>query len=112
MAAKPAPMIVGNAVGLSSRIDPNGPVYYVAGGACGFAGVVVKDGRHGFARYCRSQRIGHRNYYGGHYVPARPAWTAGSELCQSLAIAEAYAAGYAAELRAAGVDCYVDSRLD
>lgn len=111
-AARPTPMIVGNAIGLSDRIDPSGPIHYVAGGACGFAGVIVKDGRHGFARYCRSQRIGHRHYYGGHYVPARPQWVANSPLCQSMEIAAAYAAGYAAELRRHGIDCYADSRLD
>jgi hypothetical protein len=110
--ARPTPMVVGNAVGLSDRIDPAGPLYYVAGGACGFAGVVIKDGRSGFARYCRTNRIGHRNYYGGHYVPARPQWCANSQLSQSLEIAEAYGRGFAEALRRLGIDCYVSSRMD
>lgn len=110
--ARPVPMIVGNAIGLSDRIDPNGPTYYVPGGVCGFAGVIIKDGRSGFARYCRTNGIGHRHYYGGHYVPAHPEWCQGSALVQSLAIAEAYARRMAEVLRAHGVTCYVDSRMD
>jgi hypothetical protein len=110
--ARPVPMIVGNAIGLSDRIDPNGPTYYVPGGVCGFAGVIIKDGRSGFARYCRTNGIGYRHYYGGHYVPARPEWCQGSALVQSLAIAEAYARGMAEVLRAHGVTCHVDSRMD
>jgi hypothetical protein len=110
--ARPTPMLVGNAVGLSDRIDPAGPIYYVAGGACGFAGVVIKDGRSGLARYCRTNRIGHRNYYGGHYIPARPQWCAGSQLSQSLEIAEVYAGRFAEVLRRYGIDCYVSSRMD
>lgn len=110
--ARPVPMIVGNAIGLSDRIDPNGPIYYVPGGVCGFAGVIIRDGRSGFARYCRTNGIGHRHYYGGHYVPAHPEWCQGSALVQSLAIAEAYARRMAEVLRAHGVTCYVDSRMD
>jgi hypothetical protein len=111
-AAEPTPMIVGNAIGLSDRIDPNGPLHYVAGGACGFAGVVISDGRSGFARWLRSQRIGYRHYYGGHYVPARPQWSQRSPLMQSVDINAAYAAGFANVARSYGIDCYVDSRLD
>lgn len=110
--ARPVPMIVGNAIGLSDRIDPNGPTYYVPGGVCGFAGVIIKDGRSGFARYCRMNGIGYRHYYGGHYVPAHPEWVRGTDLVQSLAIAEAYARGMAGQLRAHGVECFVDSRMD
>ena len=109
-ACQPTPMVVGNAVGLSDRIDPAGPLYYVAGGACGFAGVVISPATGSFARWLGKNKIGHKNYYGGWYLPAHP--NVAGAMVQSYEVNRAAASAMAAELQAAGIKCYVDSRLD
>jgi hypothetical protein len=109
-ACQPTPMIVGNAVGLSDRIDPAGPIYIVPVGFCGFAGVVIKPATGSFARWLGKNKIGHKNYYGGWYLPAHP--RVSGAMVQSYEINRAAAAAMAAELQAAGIKCYVESRLD
>lgn len=107
---EPVPMVVGTAVGLSDRIDTTKPLYYVAGGVCGFAGVVIRPATCSLVRYLRKLGTGYKHYYGGWYVPARPV-VAGA-LVQSYEINRAYASAMARVLNDAGVTCYVDSRLD
>ena len=105
-AASVTPMIVGSpSTPFGSDIDYSKKTYFVEGGACGFAGVVIKPARGKFVSYLKSIGIGNKHYYGGYYVPVR-------EFGQSLARKEAYAEAYAKVLSEEGMSCYVDSRMD
>ena len=100
------PMIVGSpSTPFGSDIDYSKKTYFVEGGACGFAGVVIKPARGKFVSYLKSIGIGNKHYYGGYYVSVR-------EFGQSLARKEAYAEAYAKVLSEEGMRCYVDSRMD
>ena len=102
----PTPMIVGSpSTPFGSDIDYSKKTYFVEGGACGFAGVVIKPARGKFVSYLKSLGMGHKHYYGGYYVPV-------IEFGQSLARKEAYAEAYAKILSEEGMRCYVDSRMD
>ena len=105
-ASTPTPMIVGSpSTPFGSDIDYSKKTYFVEGGACGFAGVVIKPARGKFVSYLKSIGIGKKHYYGGYYVSVR-------EFGQSLARKEAYAEAYAKVLSEEGMRCYVDSRMD
>ncbi len=105
-ASTPTPMIVGSpSTPFGSDIDYSKKTYFVEGGACGFAGVVIKPARGKFVSYLKSIGIGNKHYYGGYYVSVR-------EFGQSLARKEAYAEAYAKVLSEEGMSCYVDSRMD
>ena len=105
-ASTPTPMIVGSpSTPFGSDIDYSKKTYFVEGGACGFAGVVIKPARGKFVSYLKSIGIGYKHYYGGYYVPVRV-------FGQSLARKEAYAEAYAKILSEEGMRCYVDSRMD
>ena len=100
------PMVVGTPTEtFGSEIDHSKPTYFVEGGVCGFAGVVIKPARGKFVSYLKSIGIGHKHYYGGYYVSVR-------DFGQSLTRKEAYADAYAKVLREAGMSCSVDSRMD
>jgi hypothetical protein len=102
----PTPMVVGTPTEtFGSEIDYSKPTYFVEGGVCGFAGVVIKPARGKFVSYLKSIGMGYKHYYGGYYVPVR-------EFGQSLARKEAYAEAYAKVLSEEGMSCYVDSRMD
>ena len=104
--ASVTPMIVGSpSTPFGSDIDYSKKTYFVEGGACGFAGVVIKPARGKFVSYLKSIGIGNKHYYGGYYVSVR-------EFGQSLARKEAYAEAYARVLSEEGMSCYVDSRMD
>ena len=104
--ASVTPMIVGSpSTPFGSDIDYSKKTYFVEGGACGFAGVVIKPARGKFVSYLKSLGIGNKHYYGGYYVSVR-------EFGQSLARKEAYAEAYAKVLSEEGMRCYVDSRMD
>ena len=100
------PMVVGTPTTLfGSEIDYSKKTYFVEGGVCGFAGVVIKPARGKFVSYLKSIGIGNKHYYGGYYVSVH-------EFGQSLTRKEAYADAYAKVLSEAGMSCYVDSRMD
>ena len=100
------PMVVGTPTELMGNdIDYSKKTYFVEGGVCGFAGVVIKPARGKFVSYLKSIGIGHKHYYGGYYVSVH-------EFGQSLTRKEAYASAYAKVLSEAGFKCYVDSRMD
>lgn len=103
-AAKPTPMIVGEAVGLSDKIDYSKPTYYVSEGACGFAWVWFK-GNTPFGRYMKKTGKASSGYPTGLQV-----WVSAGG--QSIARKEAYARAYATVLKEAGITAYPDSRLD
>ena len=100
------PMVVGSpSTPLGNDIDYSKKTYFVEGGACGFAGVVIKPARGKFVSYLKSLGMGHKHYYGGWYFSVR-------EFGQSLTRKEAYAEAFAKVLGEAGMRCYVDSRMD
>ena len=59
------PMVVGTPTTLfGSEIDYSKKTYFVEGGVCGFAGVVIKPARGKFVSYLKSLGMGHKHYYG------------------------------------------------
>jgi len=103
-AAKPVPMIVGEADGFSNRFKPGAKLYYESEGACGFAWVWFK-GNTPFGRWMKRAGKASSGYPTGLQV-----WV--SEGGQSIARKEAYARAYAAVLKEAGITAYPGSRLD
>ena len=100
------PMVVGSpSTPLGNDIDYSKKTYFVEGGVCGFAGVVIKPARGKFVSYLKKLGMGYKHYYGGWYVSVR-------EFGQSLTRKEAYAEAFAKVLGEAGMRCYVDSRMD
>ena len=100
------PMVVGSpSTPLGNDIDYSKKTYFVEGGVCGFAGVVIKPARGKFVSYLKKLGMGYKHYYGGWYVSVR-------EFGQSLTRKEAYAEAFAKVLGEAGMSCYVDSRMD
>lgn len=86
-------------------INGGGKTYHVPDGVCGFAGIVVKDARSSFAKWLKANDLARNNYEGGKYIPVH-------EYGQSLTRKEAHATAMAEVLRAHGVDCRADSRID
>lgn len=92
-------------------------------GPCGFAWVVVSDGRSDFVKSCKKQikiaeqagvtnpiflaRFGRKNYGKGWLF-----WNPGQYFGQSVDIKESGAYAFAAKLREFGVEAYAESRLD
>ena len=102
----PAPMVVGSpSTPLGSDIDHSKPTYFVEGGVCGFASVVIKPARGKLVSYLKSKGLGYSHYYGGWNFPVR-------DFGQSLSRKEAYADAFAGVLTEAGLRAYVDSRMD
>lgn len=104
-AATPTPMVVGTAKSLfDDSFDESKPTYFVSEGVCGFASVRF-PGNTAFGRWAKSTGLATPAYGGGLRVSVRFGG-------QSLARKEAFAYAYAAVLREAGVDAYVESRMD
>lgn len=109
----PEPMIVGTAkTFLGNEIDETKKTYFVEGGVCGFAWIVVKPALGKFVKWLKLNQIGYKNYGGGWAIPARPEFTKNNPLAQSLAINEAWARAFAQVLRDNGLDAYAESRMD
>ena len=99
------PMIV---TGRANPLDDTSEIkeqYFVDDGVCGFASVIIKPANSRMANYIKQTRRTYKNYYGGLSMPV-------SEFNQSLQKKEAYAGAFAEVLRAAGIEAYVDSRMD
>lgn len=112
-AAKAVPMIVGTPVNMLDSLmggdgggfDQTKPTYYVEGGVCGFAAIVL-PGTTGFARWAKKTGKVTAHYGGGMAFRVR----AGG---QSLQRKEAYAGAFAGVLREAGIEkVHVWSRMD
>ena len=100
------PMVVGSpSTPLGNDIDYSKKTYFVEGGVCGVAGVVIKPARGKFVSYLKKLGMGYKHYYGGWYVSVR-------EFGQSMTRKEAYADAFAKVLTEEGMSCYVDSRMD
>lgn len=112
-AAIPTPMVVGTPKNMMASLmggddggfDPDEPTYFVSEGVCGFAWVRIRPANGSFARQMKKAGIGYRSYYGGWDISVRYG-------NQSLARKEAYARAFAKVLQDAGVDAFVDSRMD
>lgn len=112
----PAPMVVQEH---ANQLDDASPVvkeWFVSGGACGFASVIVRPGNCSFALWVKKNKNAHNHYYGGVAVPARP--DCNDPRVQSYDLNCAYAHAYAQALednlpKDSGVTSIrVSSRLD
>lgn len=90
----PTPMVVSG----------HGQTWYVPQGACGFAWVSFA-GNTAFGRWAKQQGLTRPGYPKGLMI-----WV--SQYNQSVDLKEAYAHGFAAVLRAEGIDAWGCSRLD
>ena len=104
--AEVTPMIVGSpSTPFGSDVDHSKRTYFVEGGVCGFAGVVIKPARGKFVNLLKKMDLGWNHYYGGWYMPCR-------DFGQSMARKEAYCEAFVEVLGEAGIRSYVDSRMD
>ena len=111
VAAKPVPMAVQEAKGLSDGFDFNRPYEVISDGVCGFAWVnVYVDGRSRVAKMMKE--FGMRpDYYGGYQFSSYDvAPSAGGS--QSMQRKEAACGAFAKVLRDYGFKAYVGSRMD
>ena len=105
-AFRPTPMVVGEAKSLfSTEIDRSKPTYFVADGVCGFAWVRLPKANTLFVNFLKSRKIGHKGYPKGWDIRC---W----DFNQSMERKEAYCSAYAKVLQEAGIECWVDSRMD
>ena len=74
---------------------------------CGFAWVVIPNGRSPFVRWLRSCNIGHKNYGKGWQI-----WNPNENLTQSVDWKLAGAEAFAKSLTEQGIECYASSRWD
>lgn len=102
--ATPTPMIVGQAIGFTNKIDYTKPTYYEAEGVCGFAWVWFK-GNTAFGRAMKAA-----GKAGDGYPTGLQVWIA--EGGQAYERKIAYAGAYAEVLNAAGITAYAQGRLD
>ena len=110
-ACRPAPIIVGEAIGLSNEIDETKPTYYIEGGVCGFASVVIKPARGSIVAELKKRKIGSAHYGGGYSFSS---WQLAPSIRQDQSYERAVAAarGAVEVLKKYGVNAYVDSRID
>lgn len=106
---EPAAMVVYETVGLSDIPKENGKAWLVAEGVCGFAWLVVTPATSSFAKWLAKRELGHKAYNGGWSISAHELVpNAGQSYERKVAAMTAAAA----VLRAHGIACRVDSRLD
>ena len=110
-ACRPRPIVVGEAIGLSNEIDETKPTYYIEGGVCGFASVVIKPARGSIVAELKKRNIGSAHYGGGYSFSS---WQLAPSIRrdQSYERACAAAKGAVEVLRSYGINAYVDSRID
>jgi hypothetical protein len=111
-ACQPTPMIVGTPTTFfGNEIDGSKPTYFIEGGVCGFASVVIKPARGKLVAELKKRGIGSAHYYGGYAVSS---WEFAPSIRrdQSYERACAAAAGAVKVLQSYGINAYVDSRID
>jgi len=110
-ACTPRAIIVGDAIGLSNEIDESKPTYYIEGGVCGFASVVIKPARGSIVAELKKRKIGSAHYGGGYSFSS---WQLAPSIRrdQSYERAVAAARGAVDVLKKYGVNAYVDARID
>jgi len=117
----PTPMIVGSpSTPLGTDVDPNQKTWFVEGGVCGFATVVLDSGRTGFAQWVLKQRpkgekLGSKWWSNGRtkgvglYTFERYGF---ADTGQSYERKRFVASRMAAHLRSKGIGAWVDARID
>jgi hypothetical protein len=111
-ACRPTPIVVGSpTTPFGNEIDETKETWFVEGGVCGFASVVIKPARGKFVAELKKRKIGYAGYYGGHSVSS---WEFAPSIRQdqSYERACAAAAGAVKVLQSYGINAYVDSRID
>ena len=111
-ACRPTPIVVGTpTTTFGNKIDETKETWFIEGGVCGFASVVIKPARGKFVALLKKRGIGHAGYYGGYSVSS---WEFAPSIRrdQSYERACAAAAGAAKVLQSYGINAYVDSRID
>ena len=111
-ACRPTPIIVGSpSTPLGNDVDPTQQTWFVEGGVCGFASVVIKPARGKFVAELKKRKIGYVSYYGGY---AASSWEFAPSIRQdqSFERACAAAAGAVKVLQSYGINAYVDARID
>lgn len=103
--ATPVPMVVQQR---ESAVDDSSAVkksWFVEGGVCGFASIVIQPARGRFVKWLKENNMGYRHYYGGYEIPV-------NEGGQSMQRKEAYAHAFAKALIDAGIKAHTTSRMD
>jgi hypothetical protein len=111
-ACRPTPMIVGSpSTPLGNDVDPTQQTWFVEGGVCGFASVVIKPARGKFVAELKKRGLGGAHYYGGYSVSS---WQFAPSIRrdQSYERACAAAEGAVKVLQSYGINAYVDARID
>lgn len=109
-AAKPTPMVVGQAKSLfSNEIDYSKGVDVVEDGVCGMAAIYVRPARGTFVKFCKDNNYGSKDEYQGGF---RVRLKGRAAMSQSYTRKVAYAQAFAGVLQEAGIDCWVWERLD
>jgi hypothetical protein len=109
-ACVPTPMVVGTPRDMLGSLmggDGGGfredePTYFVSGGICGTAYVLIRPGTSPMARFVKKHRGGWKGHYGGTQFTVRG-------YGQSFERSMAYAQAYAGVLYDAGIKAYTDS---
>lgn len=105
-ACQPVAMVVREADVITGRALPGGRSYSVEGGVCGFAWIQVRPGNCAVANYLKANEGARKDsYFGGVALSVR-------DYGQSMQRKEAYATAFAQVLREAGVNAYMNSRMD
>lgn len=103
----PTPMVVGSPTNLfGNDIDYSKKTYFVEGGVCGFAWIIIKPGTSKFAKWMKENGYAHTNSYEG----GISMWV--SDFGQSYERKMAYARAFADSLTDAGIKAYSNGRLD
>jgi hypothetical protein len=111
-ACRPTPMIVGSpSTPLGNDVDPAQQTWFVEGGVCGFASVVIKPARGNIVAELKKRKIGSAHYGGGYSFSS---WQLAPSIRrdQSYERACAAAAGAVKVLQSYGITAYVDARID
>lgn len=102
---QPTPMVVQQH---ENPLDDNSPVtksYFVGGGVCGFAWVIIRPANSQFANYLKKNHNAGKSYYGGcQWFPH-----VGGQFYE---LKMAFCQAYAEVVHGAGFDAYADGRLD
>ena len=111
-ACRPTPMVVGTPTTFfGNEIDESKPTYFIEGGVCGFASVVIKPARGSIVAELKKRKIGSAHYGGGYSFSS---WQLAPSIKrdQSYERACAAARGAVEVLKSYGINAYVDSRID
>jgi hypothetical protein len=111
-ACRPTPIIVGSpSTPLGNDVDPTQQTWFVEGGVCGFAWVVIRPARGTIVAELKKRKIGGAHYGGGYSFSS---WQLAPSIRQDQSYERAVAAarGAVEVLKKYGVNAYVDARID